>query len=74
MSTHTLIDEAISLPIEDRALIVELLLSSLNHPKTDVDAKWSVIAAKRLADMRSGKVVPVDGQQVFNRVWSRFEK
>lgn len=74
MSTDTLIDEAISLPVEDRALIVESLLSSLNQPKTYIDEKWSEIANKRLADIRSGKVKPIDGKYVFDKIWSKFEK
>ena len=53
-------DEVVSLPVEDRALIVEALLKSLNQPESEIDNQWSKIAAKRLEELRTGKVKAID--------------
>ena len=74
MNTTALINEVVSLPVEERTLVVESLLQSLNQPKSEIDNKWSVIATKRLEELRSGKVKAVDGKQVFNKIWHRLEK
>ena len=74
MNTQALIEQVVSLPVEDRALIVESLLCSLNQPESEIDKKWAKIALKRLSEIRSGKVKPVSGKQVFNKIWDRFEK
>lgn len=61
-------DEVVSLPVEDRALIVEALLKSLNQPESEIDNQWSKIAAKRLEELRTGKVKAIDGDKVFNKI------
>ncbi len=69
-----LIDEVLSLPVEDRAIIVDSLLKSLNPPDRDIDKKWTGIAKRRLQEIRSGKVKPVAGEKVFAKVRERFGK
>jgi len=39
-TTKKLIDEALSLPVEERVLIADSLLKSLNMPDTAIDKKW----------------------------------
>jgi Putative addiction module component. len=48
MKTKDLIAEAISLPIEERVMVVDLLLKSLNPPESDIDKKWAAVARRRL--------------------------
>ena len=74
MNTEALISEAISLPIEERALVVEYLLKSLNQPEFDVDSKWGEVASKRLIALQAKLVTPIDGEQVFQNIWSNFKK
>lgn len=74
VNTKNIIEEASSLPVEARALVVDSLLRSLNQPQSENDKKWSVIAERRLAEMRSGKVGSVPGEQVFEKIWKRFDK
>jgi putative addiction module component (TIGR02574 family) len=74
MNCKQLIDQAISLPVEERALMVDSLLRSLNPSESEIDKKWLTIAERRLADMRAGKVQAVQGQEVFEKIWNRFEK
>lgn len=74
MNTKELIAEAIALPVEERALMVDSLLKSLNLPENDIDEKWASLAEKRLNDLRSGRVKAVSGDEVFNKIWQRLGK
>ena len=74
MSTKELISKAVSLPVEERALIVDSLLRSLNQPESEVDKKWTAIARTRLDEIRSGNVSPEPGKSVFDAIWSRFNQ
>jgi hypothetical protein len=72
MKTTDLIAEAASLPIEERVLVVDSLLKSLNPPETDIDKKWAKVAKKRLLELRTGSVEPVPGDQVFKKICGRL--
>ena len=72
--TQDLIDEAISLPIEERALLVDSLLRSMNPLDMENDKKWAAEAKRRLEDLRTGKIAPVSGEEVFKKIRNRFEK
>ena len=72
MKTADLIAEAISLPVEERAVIVGTILKSLNPPETEIDEKWLAVAQKRLREIRSGKVKTVPGEEVFREVMERY--
>lgn len=74
MNTKELIAEAISLPVEERALMVDSLLKSLNLPETDIDKRWVSLAQRRLNDLRSRRVEAVAGEKVFEKIWRRLEK
>jgi hypothetical protein len=73
-STKKLVDKALSLPVEERALIADSLLKSLNMPNTDIDKKWIEVAKRRLLELRSGEVKPIPGNDVFDRIHKRFAK
>jgi len=74
MNAATLISEAVSLPIEERALVVESLLASLNQPESSIDSQWVTIAQKRLIALQTSQLTPLDGEQVFTKIWQRFNK
>lgn len=74
MNTKELIDQAILLPVEDRALVVDSLLRSLNQPEAEIDKKWAAVAKRRLDEIKNGSVSPVPGNEVFEKIWKRFEK
>ena len=74
MKIKRLIEEALSLPVEERAVIADSLLRSLNVPNPDIDAKWAEVAKKRLQELRSGKVKPIPGEEVFSEVTNRLLK
>ena len=72
--TQDLIDEAISLPIEERAILVDSLLQSMNPLDKENDQKWALEAKRRFEELRSGKVQSIPGEEVFAKIWKRFEK
>lgn len=74
MNTKQLIDEVVSLPVEERAIVVDSLLRSLNQPETKIDKIWAKEAKRRLSELRSGRVEAVPGKEVFNKIWEKFEK
>ena len=74
MTTKKIIEEALSLPVEERALIADSLLRSLNMPDTGIDAKWTEVAKRRLQELRSGEVKPVPGDAVFDKALKRITK
>ena len=63
MKTKDLIAEAISLPVEERAIVVDSLLKSLNPPETEIDRKWAAVAERRLKELRSGEVKALPGDK-----------
>lgn len=72
MTTKKIIEEALSLPVEERAIIADSLLRSLNTPNTGLDEEWREVARRRLQELRSGKVKPIPGDDVFDKVLKRF--
>jgi putative addiction module component (TIGR02574 family) len=73
VTMEEVIEEVISLPVEERAIVADAILRSLNPPESEIDREWAKVAQQRLAELRSGEVKPVSGEQVFARVWKRFE-
>lgn len=74
MNTNTLIAEAVSLPVEDRAMMIDTLLKSLNLPESEIDKKWAAVARRRLDELNSGQVKSIPGDEVFAKIWSRFNQ
>ena len=69
-----IVKEAESLPVEERAIVVDSLLRTLNPPDSEVDRKWAMVAKRRLTELRAGQVQPVPGDEVFTSIKERFAK
>ncbi|HMO52451.1 MAG TPA: addiction module protein [Kiritimatiellia bacterium] len=72
MTTAEIIHEAESLPVEQRALVVDALLRTLNPPDPEIDRKWAAVAKRRLEELRTGKVKAIPGEEVFEKIRNRF--
>ena len=72
MNANQIILEASSLPLEQRAHVVDCLLQTLTPVSAENDEAWLVVARKRLAEFESGAVEPVPGELVFERILSRY--
>lgn len=69
-----IIQEAESLPVEERAMVVDSLLRTLNAPSAEIDNEWAKVAKRRLAELRAGSVKAVPGYEVFEKIRERFGK
>ena len=68
-------DEALLLPREDRAELVDTLLGSLNVPtQKEIDLLWTEEAEKRIKEYEEGKIKTIDGEQVFKEIRDRIKK
>jgi putative addiction module component (TIGR02574 family) len=64
-SAENLLRQALQLPPNDRAALVEGLITSLDKPDPELDALWLKEAESRMAAYRSGELDAVDADQVF---------
>lgn len=69
-----IIEEAESLPIEERIVIIDSLLRTINPSIPEIEIEWVKVAKRRLAELRSGQTRAVPGNEVFDNIRKRFEK
>ncbi|MBI4825493.1 MAG: addiction module protein [Nitrospirae bacterium] len=69
-----IIEEAASLPVEERAIVVDSLLQTLNPPDAEIEKEWLKVAKRRLAELRSGSVKAIPGDEVFAEIRESFNK
>lgn len=58
--------EAESLPVEERAMVIDSLLRTMNPPVAAIDREWVKVAQRRLAELRSGALKPIPGNEGFS--------
>jgi putative addiction module component (TIGR02574 family) len=63
--------QALGLPPEDRAKLVERLLESF-EPRSPAQVAWLQLARSRRDDVRSGRVAMVPGGEALARVRARI--
>jgi len=74
MTTRDLIAAAVALPVDERAKVVDSLLQSLNTPQREIDAAWAKVASRRMAELKSGEVEGIPGEQVRAKVQERLAR
>ena len=68
-------DEALLLPREDRAELVDQLLQSLNVPtQKDINKLWVMEVEERVKEYEEGSVDAIDGEQVFREIREKFNR
>lgn len=65
MSSKKVLQQALALRPEERFLLVEGILKSLDEPNASLDALWVEEAEKRLSAYREGKLEGVPMEEVF---------
>ena len=71
-SVHELEAEILSLPPEDRALLLERLLASFEPRSAAQQAAWMELAQQRQESARNGSVTLVPGREALARVRARL--
>lgn len=65
MSGKEILDQAMTLKPEERFMIIEGLLKSLDEPDKKLDEIWAEEAVKRLRAYRAGKIEGIPMEEVF---------
>jgi putative addiction module component (TIGR02574 family) len=65
MTTEQLINQALRLPPEDKARVVDELLSSLDQPDEAIDALWRSEVEDRIAAYNEGTLKSVSLEEVL---------
>jgi len=65
MKSQEILKEALSLKPQDRFIIVEGLLNSLDHPDKELDEIWGTEALERLQAYRAGKLKGYPMSEIF---------
>ena len=68
---HDLEAEALLLPPEERARLVERLIASF-EPKSSAQRAWLELALRRQADVKAGRVAMAAGDEALARVRARI--
>ena len=68
MKTEEFISTVDSLPIDVRIQLIDKLLKSINPISKEIDELWAVEAERRVEELRSGKVKPIAGEEVFKEI------
>jgi len=64
-SSKNLLEKALKLKPQERILLLEGLLHSLDEPDKDLETIWSKEAKKRLNAYRDGKIKGVKFEDIF---------
>lgn len=67
MRLPDIIKEALHLPPQERYIIIESLVQSLNKPDEEIDNIWIEESKKRLKAYREGTAKTVSYEQVFGK-------
>jgi len=66
--TRDLLQEALDLPLDERAKMAAELLESLQEAESDVEEAWASEIQRRVAAARAGELASTDWRTVLSRV------
>jgi hypothetical protein len=68
-TVEKLVEQAMTLPSESRALLADLLVESLDADELGrIDQLWAAEATRRRDEVRSGQDEPVPGEEALRKV------
>lgn len=73
-ATDKILEEALLLPADERASLVERLLQSLNLPtEAEIHQLWVKEAERRVSQVETGEVELIPGEQVFAKIRAKYQ-
>ncbi len=66
MSLNDIIDEALSLKPQERYVIIENLINSLDVPDSKIEEAWIVESEKRVEALKKGKLEMISEEVFFS--------
>ena len=66
MGTNEIINEAIKLKPQEKYLIIESLILSLNEANKDIENLWIEESKRRLEEYENGNLETLSFEEVFN--------
>jgi len=66
MSNLQIIEEALLLTPQDKFLVIDTLLKSLDKPDVELDSIWEEESEKRLQSYKKNKTQTISFEEVFN--------
>jgi len=67
MSSKEILEQALKLKPDERFIVVEGLIKSLDEPDTSIDAIWAEEAEKRLKAYRAGVLEGIPMDEIFRQ-------
>jgi putative addiction module component (TIGR02574 family) len=72
---NKVVEEALSLPSDERVSLVEKLLTSLNLPiQAEIDQLWTEEAERRVSQIERGDVELIPGDEVFAKIRRKHQR
>ena len=72
-AAEKILEDALSLPDDERRRIAELLLDSVSTDSTEeIEAAWVVEAVRRAEQLERGEVEALDGESVLEDLKAKF--
>ena len=65
MQANDILEEALQLPAQERARVIDALLLSLDQPDPKLDRLWADEALARLRQVREGRMATLSAAQVL---------
>ena len=72
MKTAEIMNELANLPAEERALIADSLLQTLNSSQPEIEQEWLKVAQQRLVEISSGSIKTVSMEEMTTRINHRL--
>lgn len=72
MKTSEIISELANLPVDERALIADSLLQTLNATQPEIEQAWLKLAQQRLTEIKDGSVETLSADSVFANIDKRL--
>jgi putative addiction module component (TIGR02574 family) len=66
-SAQEILKEVLTLPLKDRATLVDDILASLDQPDEQIDRIWRTEIDNRIAAYRAGKIRAVPLEEVLSK-------